>query len=230
MSCEEKVLQNFGFKFSSVSKAGAPPWLGEWLKRLFTEWAVTCDRLYSVHGSGGMLAYALNEQANVSLMHGAASRLGMLAVSELPIVKKHSDDRRYRSDGRLDLLVCDEEIGEWIGFEAKIKPMSGAESSEAIKAAVFESIEDCARVRSRDCGYLGVSFLCAKVPLETELHLLGQRVQLIRDAAMAASPHWVAVLQATDPAKTLRFEGADGKGGEYYWPAVVITMGYLPPA
>lgn len=229
MANEDANLRNFDFKFEAVSKAGVPPWLGGWLKRLLTEWAVACDRLYSAPGSGGMLAYALNEQANVSLIHGAASRLGMLAVSELPIVKKRSDDRRQRSDGRLDLLVCDEDIGEWIGFEAKIRPVNGSEGGEIVKAAVMESVEDCARVRTRDCGYLGVSFLCAKLPRSMDAKTVEQKLKAIKDAVVAASPHFVSVLKAIDAEETLRFEGAEGKGEEFYWPAVVISVGYLPP-
>ena len=121
-----------------------------------------------------------NETASMSVLASAATRSGLLAMTEY-VCKKHQKDRRKKlRNGRLDLWVGDPAVKRTWAFEAKQLHCRPGAREATIAAAMASACHDAADIPDTE-GDRFFGLLVATIPPEGECEKLCQLLRDFRD-------------------------------------------------
>jgi len=117
----------------------------------------------------------MNETASCGVLSSAASKAGLLSMTEYLCIKKHHTDYRRKGNGRADLWVADPERKISWAFEAKQVRCAPGTRPTTLEEAMAQACHDASRLTDLEADRF-YGLLVATLP-EEDLEDLGDLVE-----------------------------------------------------
>jgi len=123
-----------------------------------------------------------NETATCGVLSSAASKVGLLSMTEYLCVKKHNTDYRRRGVGRADLWVADPDREISWAFEAKQVRCAAGSGQATFESAMKAACHDASRVTDLEANRF-YGLMIATLPFDHDLDELDGLCEQLDDFA-----------------------------------------------